>query len=75
MIGILAIPSDYGQFPINNWNYMAASYVKYVESSGARVVPIQWDLPIENLTAIMRRLNGFLITGGDAIHVKEVIKL
>lgn len=66
VIGILAIPSDYEWFPANNWNYMAASYVKYIESAGARVVPIQWDLPLKNLTALIRGLNGVLFTGGSA---------
>ena len=70
VIGILAIPSDYSQYAEKSYNYMAASYVKYVESAGARVVPIQWDLPLENLTSIMRKLNGFLLTGGSADHVK-----
>ena len=70
VIGILTIPSEYDQYPANDWNYMAASYVKYLESAGARVVPVQWDLPLENFTRIMRSLNGFLITGGDSDHVK-----
>lgn len=65
VIGILAKPSEYDQYPMNDWNYMAASYVKYIESAGARVVPIQWDLPFDNITRIMRSLNGFLLTGGS----------
>ena len=69
VIGILAKPSEYTQYPINDWNYLAASYVKYVEAAGARVVPVQWDLPLANLTRIMRSLNGFLITGGSAAIV------
>ena len=71
VIGILTIPSEYDEYPVKDWNYMAASYVKNMESAGARVVPIQWDLPLKNLTRIMRSLNGFFITGGDSEYVKS----
>ena len=71
VIGILAKPSEYDQYPMNDWNYMAASYVKYIESAGARVVPIQWDLPFDNITRIMRSLNGFLLTGGSGAIIGE----
>jgi hypothetical protein len=42
-----------------------ASYVKYFESSGARVVPIilgeDWDITYDKLT----KLNGVVFPGGD----------
>jgi hypothetical protein len=44
--------------------YLAASYVKYLESAGARVVPILHTQPINQLTALFGKINGFLIPGG-----------
>ena len=49
--------------PENN-SYIAASYVKYIESSGARVVPMQWNLDINILKELMDQCNGFFIPGG-----------
>lgn len=66
VIGILAIPSEYTEYDPSEWNYLAASYPKYIEAAGARVVPVQWDLPHDNLTQILHSLNGFLITGGSS---------
>ncbi|CAG9315880.1 unnamed protein product [Blepharisma stoltei] len=67
VIGILTIPI----FPYNNWNttattYIAASYVKYVEMGGARVVPLRSDHSYEELNYLFTRLNGILFTGGTA---------
>lgn len=41
VIGVVTQPNEVG-WP-GNRPYIAASYVKYVESAGARVVPIQFD--------------------------------
>ena len=41
IIGILTQPSSSSLSQFGD-NYIAASYVKYVESAGARVVPIQY---------------------------------
>ncbi|XP_041911885.1 gamma-glutamyl hydrolase [Arvicola amphibius] len=38
--------------------YIAASYVKYLESAGARVVPIRLDLPQTQYTELFRSING-----------------
>lgn len=43
IIGILTLPSEYLEFPNNTYSYMAASYVKFIESAGARVVPIPYE--------------------------------
>lgn len=43
MIGILSLEQSYyldGKFPGEFSSYIAASYVKFVEGGGARVVPI-----------------------------------
>eukprot|EP01147_Barroeca_monosierra_P010085 gene10086-2253_t len=44
--------------------YIAASYVKYLESAGARVVPVHCEAPEENLRRQAELLNGFLLPGG-----------
>ncbi|KAK7807721.1 hypothetical protein U0070_009302 [Myodes glareolus] len=46
--------------------YIAASYVKYLESAGARVVPIRLDLQHTQYTELFRSINGILFPGGSA---------
>lgn len=50
-IGVLTIPSDddYTEYPASTYSYLAASYVKYVESTGARVLPIPYEADESNL--------------------------
>jgi gamma-glutamyl hydrolase len=45
-------------------SYIAASYVKYLESSGARVVPIMNDLNEEETKKLFNSINGVLFPGG-----------
>jgi hypothetical protein len=48
MIGILTQAGlEEDKFVPKNGSYIAASYVKFVESAGARVVPILHDSPKE----------------------------
>ncbi|KAK1332046.1 hypothetical protein QTO34_007727 [Cnephaeus nilssonii] len=44
--------------------YIAASYVKYLESAGARVVPVRLDLTDEEYVKLFRSINGVLFPGG-----------
>ncbi|KAG7251842.1 hypothetical protein CRUP_000628, partial [Coryphaenoides rupestris] len=46
-------------------SYIAACYVKYVESAGARVVPIRINLSDEEYVRIFNSINGLLLPGGD----------
>ena len=46
--------------------YLPASYVKLVESTGARVVPIPFDAPLEKLEELFNSVNGIIFPGGDA---------
>jgi len=62
VIGILTQP--YGNDPLPA--YIAASYVKYLESAGARVVPVFYDAPLANLTTLFFQINGLLFPGGGA---------
>lgn len=70
VIGILA--QEYVRSPVfhlmfpNHTSYIAASYVKMVESSGARVVPIMIGKDREYYVQILSQLNGILLPGGAA---------
>ncbi|KFV06368.1 Gamma-glutamyl hydrolase, partial [Pterocles gutturalis] len=45
-------------------SYIAASYVKFLESAGARVVPIRLNLSDEEYDKIFHSINGVLFPGG-----------
>ena len=45
-------------------SYMAASYVKWMESAGALVIPLQFDLPKPVLLGLLKQLNGIVLIGG-----------
>eukprot|EP00730_Choanoeca_flexa_P013843 TRINITY_DN5784_c0_g1_i2.p1 TRINITY_DN5784_c0_g1~~TRINITY_DN5784_c0_g1_i2.p1 ORF type:complete len:307 (+),score=84.73 TRINITY_DN5784_c0_g1_i2:1-921(+) len=47
-------------------SYIAASYVKYLESAGARVVPVFHTSTESELKSLFSKLNGILIPGGGA---------
>ena len=64
VIGVLSLPNTYPT--VNAHSAFPASYVKFLESGGSRVVPIPYDLAPANLAALLAQLNGALFTGGDA---------
>ena len=67
IIGILTTPSDFQvRWQRSDWSYFPSSYVKFLESSGARVVPIPYDASYDNLTYLFNSVNGLLFTGGGA---------
>lgn len=67
IVGILTQAGlDEDKFVPENGTYIASSYVKFVESGGARVVPILADTPADVLHGLLKNLNGFLIPGGAA---------
>lgn len=45
--------------------YIAASYVKYLESAGARVAPVRLDLTKKEYRKLFQSLNGVLFPGGS----------
>ncbi|XP_051932320.1 zgc:171566 [Hippocampus zosterae] len=47
-------------------SYIAACYVKYLESAGARVVPIRINRTEEEYVRIFSTINGLLLPGGNA---------
>ncbi|KAL7103750.1 hypothetical protein ACP275_08G198700 [Erythranthe tilingii] len=69
VIGILSHPGDGASGRLNNAtnaSYIAASYVKFVESAGARVIPLIYNEPLELLNEKLNLVNGVIFTGGWA---------
>ncbi|KAK9204257.1 hypothetical protein WN943_014515 [Citrus x changshan-huyou] len=69
VIGILSHPGDGASGRLSNAtnaSYIAASYVKFVESGGARVIPLIFNEPEEILFEKLELVNGILYPGGWA---------
>ncbi|KAF8409111.1 hypothetical protein HHK36_005184 [Tetracentron sinense] len=69
VIGILSHPGDGASGRLNkatNASHIAASYVKFVESAGARVIPLIYNESPEILSEKLNMVNGVLFTGGWA---------
>eukprot|EP00659_Diplonema_papillatum_P022416 gene22416-34329_t len=60
IIGIWAQPYE----NCDGCEYVAASYVKWVESAGGRAVPIRYNGTEEQTREIFGKINGVLYTGG-----------
>ncbi|XP_029998452.1 gamma-glutamyl hydrolase isoform X2 [Sphaeramia orbicularis] len=64
IIGILTQQvSDESMKPYGR-TYIPASYVKYIESAGSRVMPIRLTLSTADYENIFRKINGLLFIGG-----------
>ena len=50
----------------NATDYLPASYVKWLELGGARVVPVMYEATDRQVDAIFANTNGLLLIGGDA---------
>ena len=50
----------------NATDYLPASYVKWLELGGARVVPVMYEATDREVDAIFANTNGLLLIGGDA---------
>ncbi|XP_034416596.1 gamma-glutamyl hydrolase-like [Cyclopterus lumpus] len=55
----------------NRSAYIAASYVKFLEAAGARVVPVRLSRPLEEYKRLFNSINGFIIPGGRASVVSS----
>jgi gamma-glutamyl hydrolase len=49
----------------HTFEYIPASYKRYLEMAGAKVVPIIHDTSEENLIELLGKINGVLFTGGS----------
>ena len=73
LIGVLSLPcSDNSgvcapaQVDFNATSMIGASYVRWIESGGGRVVPLLADADHEYIKKLLPKLNGVLFTGGSA---------
>eukprot|EP00252_Welwitschia_mirabilis_P017081 TRINITY_DN37964_c0_g1_i1.p1 TRINITY_DN37964_c0_g1~~TRINITY_DN37964_c0_g1_i1.p1 ORF type:complete len:344 (-),score=63.86 TRINITY_DN37964_c0_g1_i1:163-1194(-) len=67
LIGIVSHPGDGASNRLSkdpNVSYIASSYVKFIESGGARVVPFIYNEPAEILEQKFQAVNGLLFPGG-----------
>lgn len=64
IIGVLA--QDLRSPKPNQIAYIAASYVKFLESAGARVVPVMINRTLEEYKTLFNSINGILYPGGAA---------
>eukprot|EP00929_Paragymnodinium_shiwhaense_P010483 TRINITY_DN115186_c0_g1_i1.p1 TRINITY_DN115186_c0_g1~~TRINITY_DN115186_c0_g1_i1.p1 ORF type:complete len:377 (-),score=47.56 TRINITY_DN115186_c0_g1_i1:399-1472(-) len=55
---------------LHNKTYIAASYVKFIEAAGARVVPIPFEGSAQATTTLFNQLNGVLFPGGGTGFTK-----
>jgi len=65
IVGIMAYPVTGSELKYGKY-YIAASYVKYIESAGGRVVPILYDSPQSEILTLFNQINGVLFPGGAA---------
>merc|ERR1712166_3436 len=67
IIGIMTQPlGTENSTPKGQTTYIAASYVKFIESGGARVVPVHYDATPSELTKVFGQINGLVMPGGGA---------
>ena len=82
VIGILAQPGTFCASaaagtcdPSGPWTWtpeiLIASYVKWIEASGARVVPIRSTASAAERASLFASINGLLIPGGDDITLPQ----
>ena len=62
---LIGIVSQGGQPAPKHSSYISASYVKFAEAAGARVVPILHDMSPEEVTRRFNAVNGIIIPGGS----------
>ena len=67
IIGVFTQPSSSKEGNCNgNCMYLAASYVKYLEAAGARVVPINYNAKDSELDTLFNSVNGIFFPGGGS---------
>ncbi|KAL0230701.1 hypothetical protein PCE1_004257 [Barthelona sp. PCE] len=72
IIAVIAQPTDYRYPPYpEKQTYIAASYVKYIESAGARVVALDSRTPESEWKKVLNQVNGVLFPGGGIILVDD----
>jgi gamma-glutamyl hydrolase len=74
IIGIVSQPLDDSMVNDSRFagtdSYMMSAYVKFMEASGARVVPLIWNEPDEIWQEKLSKVNGVLFPGGNGNYVE-----
>jgi len=69
IVGILS--QEYGD---DKHTYIAASYVKWVESAGARAIPLFYDSwSVEQMEGMLKNINGVIFPGGGMDFVGKYL--
>ena len=65
VIGIFGQPTEdlNSTWPSNEYTYFPASYAYWAMQAGAKIVPIPFDLPDDELFFLLDRINGILMPG------------
>ena len=63
VIGILSTPT-YTDASLGATSFIPQSYVKWGELHGARIIPIQYDLPLPVINSLLEQINGLILIGG-----------
>lgn len=69
VIGVLVQPFDTVKDNILNYEnekakaFLSASHVKFLESGGARVIPIDYSLPFSKIEELLNQINGIYVPG------------
>lgn len=64
VVGVLAMPEFKPHPSQAKRSYIAASYVKWLEASGAHVVPLVYDAPHSDTVMLLEKVNGIIFPGG-----------
>ena len=62
VIAVVSLP--YEDYDASQGSYIYSYYATFLESAGARVVPLVYDLPDDALQKLLASVNGVLFTGG-----------
>lgn len=77
VVGILTLPTSPNDptFSKSSFSMIPGSYVKWLEQTGIRIIPLRYDMPRRVMRQMMGIMNGILITGGSTslfhVHSKR----
>lgn len=65
-----------GEEDLKELSFFPSSYAKWVQDQGADVLPIDYKTSTEELTVLMSKLHGILLTGGATeLYSKDEVKI
>lgn len=70
IIGILTSPLSKNQDHLAR-SYLYKSYVQWAKLGGARVIPLQYNLPKHILAVLLKQINGVIMIGGSVSNLKS----